>query len=261
MIHSSVYVGIPPPPAEHFSACALAAVAANAEFVPPHGSTAALYVRPVIFGLGGGSLALAPPDDYLFCVFVSPINPYLGGGAGPLKALVVDEFDRAAPRGTGSAKVGGNYAPVMPWSERAKKEGFGLTLHLDSRDSETIDEFGSSGFIGIEKVGEEGEGRYRMVIPDSKSAVKSVTSDSCLQLGKKLGWEVEVRKVSLTIVSHFVLCLQACISRLQFRKQRISLRSLLLALPSGSSQHALLHADLQMMCSSITKMVKLANCV
>jgi branched-chain amino acid aminotransferase len=156
-----------------------------------------LYIRPVIFGLGGSSLALAPPEDYLLCVFVSPINPYLGGGAGPLKAIVIDEFDRAAPRGTGSAKVGGNYAPVMPWSERAKREGFGLTLHLDSRDSTTIDEFSSSGFIGIEKLDGQSNAAYRMVVPDSKSAVRSVTSDSCVELAKKLGWEVETRKVDL----------------------------------------------------------------
>lgn len=129
---------------------------------------------------------------------MSPINPYLGGGAGPLKALVIDEFDRAAPKGTGSAKVGGNYAPVMPWSERAKQEGFGLTLHLDSRDGHSIDEFSSSGFIGIEAMENDSasESHYRMVVPDSKSAVKSVTSDSCVELAKSLGWEVAVRPVS-----------------------------------------------------------------
>lgn len=129
---------------------------------------------------------------------MSPINPYLGGGAGPLKALVIDEFDRAAPKGTGSAKVGGNYAPVMPWSERAKREGFGLTLHLDSRDGHSIDEFSSSGFIGIEAMENDSasESHYRMVVPDSKSAVKSVTSDSCVELAKSLGWEVAVRPVS-----------------------------------------------------------------
>lgn len=185
-------MSIPEPPVDHFEACVLAAVATNAEFVPPHGPGAALYLRPLIFGLGGQHMGLSPPDDYLLCVYVNPINAYHASPKA-LKALVLDEFDRAAPRGTGTAKVGGNYAPVMPWSEIARREGFALMLHLDSVERIAIDEFSSSGFIGIQ-ANETGDG-YRMILPDSISAIKSVTSDSCVKLAKHLGWQVEKRRV------------------------------------------------------------------
>ena len=193
LAHSCSYVSIPAPPTSHFEACALAALACNAEFVPPHGAGAAMYLRPVIFGVSG-HLPLSPPQEYLFCIYVRPASSYLGG-AGPLNALVLDEFDRAAPQGTGSAKIGGNYAPVMPWSEWARREGFALTLHLDSKDGNAIDEFSSCGFIGVQGVDVDSVG-YRLVVPDSKNAVKSVTSDSCAQLAKSRGWEVVKRRVS-----------------------------------------------------------------
>jgi hypothetical protein len=40
-------------------------------------------------------------------------------------------FDRAAPRGTGAVKAGGNYAADLLPLKLAKAEGFGTTLYLD----------------------------------------------------------------------------------------------------------------------------------
>ena len=37
--------------------------------------------------------------------------PLSGTGAPAVDALVLDNFDRTAPKGTGSAKYAGNYAP------------------------------------------------------------------------------------------------------------------------------------------------------
>ena len=54
-------------------------------------------------------------------------------GLHAVDALILEDFDRAAPEETGSAKLGGNYAPVLRWSERARNAGFGITLHLDSK--------------------------------------------------------------------------------------------------------------------------------
>ena len=115
-------------------------------------------------------------------------------GVHPVKALILEDFDRAAPDGTGSAKVGGNYAPVMKWSEKAYKQGYGITLHLDSKTRSEIDEFSTSGFIGAKKDGDN----ITLVVPDSKNVIQSVTSDSCLEIARSLGWETEVRSVSFT---------------------------------------------------------------
>lgn len=147
-----------------------------------------MYIRPLLFG-SSAQLGLNPPEEYTFCVYVLPVGVY--HGVHPVAALILEHFDRAAPEGTGSAKVGGNYAPVLRWSEKAKNDGFGITLHLDSRTRSVIDEFSTSGFIGVK---EEGD-RYTVVVPDSKNVIKSVTSDSVCQIAKSLGWKVECRPI------------------------------------------------------------------
>jgi branched-chain amino acid aminotransferase len=188
MQHSASYISIPEVPVDHFLKCCRLAVGLNAEFVPPHASGAAMYVRPLLFG-SSAQLGLNPPEEYTFLVFVLPTGVY--HGTAPVKALILEDFDRAAPEGTGSAKVGGNYAPVLRHSEKAYKAGYGITLHLDSKTRTEIDEFSTSGFIGAKK---EGEG-YTIVVPDSKNVIRSVTSDSVCQIAQSFGWKVEKRSV------------------------------------------------------------------
>jgi branched-chain amino acid aminotransferase len=189
MQHSASFISIPPVPVNHFLHCCQLAVALNAEFVPPHRTGAAMYVRPLLFG-SSAQLGLNPPEEYTFLVFVLPVGVY--HGVHPVKALILEDFDRAAPEGTGSAKVGGNYAPVLRHSEKASKQGYGITLHLDSRTRTEIDEFSTSGFIGVKVEGEA----TTLVVPDSENVIKSVTSDSICEIAKSLGWRVDVRKVS-----------------------------------------------------------------
>lgn len=188
--NSAAFISIPPVPVDLFLAAVKAAVALNAEFVPPHETGAAMYVRPQIYG-SSAQLGLSPPEEYTFCVYVLPTGVY--HGTHPVRAVIMDEFDRAAPNGTGSAKVGGNYAPVLRWSERARGEGFGITLHLDSRVHEEVDEFSTSGFIGVRE--EEG-GRRTLVVPDSRAVIDSVTSESVQRIAEGWGWGVEKRVVS-----------------------------------------------------------------
>lgn len=188
MAHSAGFVAIPPIPDDVFLKACHKAVALNAEHVPPHRTGAAMYIRPLVFG-SCAQLGLNPPEEYLFCVYVVPTGTYHGALA--VDGQIVEHFDRAAPEGTGSAKLGGNYAPVLKWSEKAKQEGFGITLHLDSKTRTVVDEFSTSGFVGIKQNGDQ----YTLVVPDSKSVIESVTSLSVCDLAKSFGWTVEKRPI------------------------------------------------------------------
>lgn len=93
----------------------------------------------------------------------------------------------------------------MRWSEGAKKEGYALTLHLDAVGRETVEEFSSCGFVGVYKLGREGgekgeaEERFRLVVPDTRSTIRSVTSACCVEIAESWGWEVERRVVSVLV--------------------------------------------------------------
>lgn len=187
--HSASVVSIPAVPDDHFVQCVHLAVSKNAAYVPPHGTGASLYIRPIVFG-SSAHLGLTPPQEYIFCVYVQPVAAYLGVRA--ISALIMEEFDRAAPMGTGSAKVGGNYAPVMRWSGKAQAEGYGITLHLDSKTRSEIEEFSTSAFLGLKKDGDS----FTMVTPNSKNIVPSITCESCIKLAESFGWRVERREVS-----------------------------------------------------------------
>jgi len=196
MQHSASFISIPAVPIDHFLHCVRLAVGLNAEYVPPHESGAAMYIRPLLFG-SSAQLGLNPPEEYTFLVYVLPTGVY--HGVNPVKALILEDFDRAAPDGTGSAKVGGNYAPVLRFSERAYKQGYGITLHLDSKTRTEIDEFSTSGFIGVLKDGDS----VTLVVPDSKNVIKSVTSDSVCELANTFGWKVERRSIPYAELENF----------------------------------------------------------
>lgn len=197
--HSAEVACMPPVPVELFLEAVKAAVALNAGYVPPHETGAAMYIRPQIYG-SSAQLGLSAPEEYTFCVFVIPTGVY--HGVHPVKALILDEFDRAAPNGTGHAKVGGNYAPVLRWSDKARTEGYGITLHLDSARHEDIDEFSTSGFIGV-KTGSGGSDDITLVVPDSKCVIDSVTSSSVLTLAQSYGWKVEKRVIKYAELPSF----------------------------------------------------------
>jgi len=197
---------MPPVPLDHFLTCINVAICANASLVPPHSTAHSLYIRPVLFPTSA-HLPLTPAAEYLFCIYVQAIPSY--HGSEPQDALILEEFDRAAPRGTGSAKIGGNYAPVMRWSGAAAKKGYGITLHMDSQTRTEVEEFSTSGFIGVLRnlvlTGDEEELEYKLVVPDSNNVIPSITSASVLEIAKGWGWEVERRAVGSHLLHNSIL--------------------------------------------------------
>lgn len=129
-------------------------------------------------------------------MYVLPVGVY--HGVHPVDCLILEDFDRAAPHGTGSAKIGGNYAPVLQHSEAARKAGYGITLHLDSQTRTLIDEFSTSGFLGLLETTPP-----TLVVPDSRSVISSITSRSVQEIAAAWGWKVEVREVRVEELARF----------------------------------------------------------
>jgi len=125
---------MPTVPTEMFNAAIDRHIVDNADYVPPYGSGGALYLRPFLFG-HGAKLGLGPAPEYAFCVMASPVGAYYKGGLEAIDALVVENFDRAAPRGVGNIKAAGNYAPDVQPSYDAKAQGFPVCLYLDAKEN------------------------------------------------------------------------------------------------------------------------------
>ncbi len=185
---SSQRIFVPPVPIEIFREAIHKVVLANARFVPPYGTGASLYARPLVIGMGA-QIGLGPADEYLFIVFVSPVGPYYKGGFKPVKALVVEEFDRAAPKGTGPFKVGGNYAAGLMGSEFAKKKGYPIALYLDPKEKIYIDEFSTSNFVGISG--------NKYLTPASETILQSITNMSLYDIAEDVGMTAERRPIEV----------------------------------------------------------------
>ncbi len=173
-------------PIEVFKKAILKVVRMNKRFVPPYGSGASLYIRPVLFGTGA-EVGVKPADEYLFMVFVTPVGPYFKEGFRPVKMLLTKEFDRAAPQGTGRFKVGGNYAASLTSMKKAHEKGFANVLFLDSKEKKYIDECGPANFFGIKN--------NTYITPKSDSILPSITNMSLITLAEDMGLKTERRPV------------------------------------------------------------------
>ena len=173
-------------PDEIFYNAIIKAVRLNAGFIPPYGTGATLYVRPLLFG-SGPQVGVKPADEYMFMVFVTPVGPYFKTGFKPVAVELVRDVDRAAPLGTGHIKVGGNYASGLRATERAHLGGYASVLFLDAIEKKYIDEAGPANFFGIKN--------NTYITPQSKSILPSITNMSLEQIAKDLGLNVERRKV------------------------------------------------------------------
>jgi branched-chain amino acid aminotransferase len=172
-----ILMAVPPP--ELFIEAVYRAINANRRFVPPYGSGASLYIRPLVIGTGP-KVGVAPTDEYMFIVFVTPAGPYFKTGFKPVHLIVEEEVDRAATLGVGDVKVGGNYAAGMRASMAAKAKGFTEVLFLDAKEKRYIDESGPANFFGITK-----EGQY--VTPLSPSILPSITNKSLMTIAEDMG--------------------------------------------------------------------------
>lgn len=175
-------------PVELFTEMVKKVVKLNERFVPPYGSGASLYIRPLEIGTSA-QVGVKPSKEYLFLILVTPVGPYFKEGFKPTNICIMREFDRVAPKGTGRWKVGGNYAASLEAGEKAHEMGYSAVLYLDPKEKKYLDECGPANFFAIK------DGKY--ITPASESILPSITNMSLQQLAQDLGVEVERRQIPL----------------------------------------------------------------
>ena len=181
-------------PVELFREALFKVLDLNRKYVPPYGSGATLYIRPLLYG-SGAEVGVKPSSEYTFLIFVTPVGPYFKGGVKPVNMLICRDVDRAAPLGTGTFKVGGNYAASMRAIIRAKEQGYSSNIFLDAREKKYIDECGPANFFGIKN--------NTYITPKSESILKSITNMSLLEIAESIGMKAERRQVPIEELSTF----------------------------------------------------------
>lgn len=198
MADSARRLEMPVYPEEKFVEAIKETIKANAEYVPPYGSGATLYVRPYMFG-SSSVIGVKPADEYQFRVFTTPVGPYFKGGVKPL-TIKVSDFDRAAPHGTGHIKAGLNYAMSLHAIVTAHEEGYDENMYLDAATRTKVEETGGANFLFITK-------DNKVVTPKSDSILPSITRRSLMTVAKDyLGLEVEEREVHVDELKDFTEC-------------------------------------------------------
>ena len=158
----------------------------NERFIPPYESGASLYIRPLLIGTGA-QVGVHPADEYMFVIFVTPVGPYFKGGFATNPYVIIREFDRAAPLGTGIYKVGGNYAASLRANKMAHDLGYSCEFYLDAKEKKYMDECGAANFFGIKN--------NTYITPKSSSILPSITNKSLMQLAEDMGMKVERRQI------------------------------------------------------------------
>lgn len=182
-----------PVPEDLFREMVIKVVKLNERFVPPYGSGASLYIRPLELGMSA-QIGVHPSTEYLFMIMVTPVGPYFKEGFRPTNICIMRDFDRVAPKGTGRWKVGGNYAASLEAGEKAHELGYSAVLYLDPREKKYLDECGPANFFAIKN------GVY--ITPESESILPSITNKSLMQLAEDMGIKVERRHITLDELDH-----------------------------------------------------------
>jgi len=177
---------MPEVPTELFVEMVKKVVRLNQEWIPTYESGATLYIRPLLIGTSA-QVGVHPAKEYLFLIFVTPVGPYFKGGFSTNPYVIIRDYDRSAPLGTGIYKVGGNYAASLKANDIAHQKGYACEFYLDAKEKKYVDECGAANFFGIKN--------NTYVTPKSTSILPSITNKSLMQLAEDFGMKVERRQI------------------------------------------------------------------
>ncbi len=177
---------MPEVPTQLFKEMVTKTIRLNQEYIPTYESGATLYIRPLLLGTSA-RVGVHPANEYLFIVFVTPVGPYFKGGFATNPYVIVRDYDRSAPLGTGMYKVGGNYAASLKANALAHEKGYACEFYLDAKEKKYMDECGAANFFGIKN--------NTYITPKSSSILPSITNKSLMQLAEDYGMKVEQRQI------------------------------------------------------------------
>ena len=214
MARSAEGLYMTPVPEELFGKAIRLALKKNMDLLPPYGTGATLYFRPLLIGTTP-RLGVGPGHDFEFIVIPSPIGPYYPGKFHCTTFIVNRQVDRAAPLGTGQFKVGGNYASSFRATEPAHAMGYDC-LFLDAKYHRYIDECSAANFIGIKKsqITNHKSQIVEYLTPRSSAILPSITNDSLMTLAREKGYKVtrrHIRLEELSEMSEAAACGTACV--------------------------------------------------
>lgn len=169
----------------------------NLRHLPPYGTGAAMYLRPVEIGTST-SFGVTPSANALFVVFCSPVGPYFKEGIRPIQVAVDREQDRVSANGMGDVKIGANYAASLLPYQHAHEKGFQSVLFLDPKEHKYLDECVAANFFAIR------DGKY--ITPKSSTILPSITNKSLKQLALDMGYGVEERQIPVEELATFEEC-------------------------------------------------------
>ncbi|MDX6367744.1 MAG: branched-chain amino acid aminotransferase [Nocardioidaceae bacterium] len=185
---SAVRLALPELPTEDFVGAIRALVEIDREWVPG-GAEQSLYIRPFMFA-SEVFLGVRPAKHVTFAVIASPAGPYFSGGVKPVSIWLSEEFNRAAPGGTGAAKCGGNYAASLLPQQEAIAHGCDQVVFLDAAHNTSLEELGGMNIFLVYSDG-------TLVTPElNGSILEGVTRSSIIELADELGYKVDERRVT-----------------------------------------------------------------
>jgi branched-chain amino acid aminotransferase len=139
-------------------------------------------------------LGVKPASAYKYLLLASPAGAYFPRGVKPVRVWLSTEYVRAAPGGTGEAKVAGNYAASLLAQAQASEKGCDQVVWLDACERRYVEEMGTNNLFFVFGSGSDA----RLVTPElSGSLLPGITRDSLLTLAADAGYPVEERKVSV----------------------------------------------------------------
>ncbi len=193
MYNSAEGLQMAPVPLDLFGEAVRLAIRKNLRFVPPYGTGASLYIRPLLIGTEA-RIGVHPGNDYEFIVLVTPVGPYFKTGFNATPFMLIRDYDRAAPLGTGRYKCGGNYAAGFLADQQAHDNGCSA-LYLDAKEKLYIEECSGANFFAVR------DNTY--ITPLSDTILPSITNRSLQQIALDLGMQVEERPVPYTELAIF----------------------------------------------------------